>query len=188
MWEKNRLRGYYPGMKVPGNLLFIREVFEIRLRPEVWQRVRKIAQQNQLSYSWIVRLCLFKCFRKGVKIDQNIISLRRHLRGEIWQLGQSKLHRHMLCLYGDDSNFLRLAASKVGLTITQFVRIALALHLDDVEAELNMNSLDVVFKGTKMFRDNGFQKLFGMEFHITDYAFKPFSRDSYWEYSPIQRE
>lgn len=39
------------------------------------------------------------------------------------------MHRHMMCLYGDDEKIIRLAAMELGLTISAFVRLAIELYL-----------------------------------------------------------
>ncbi len=39
------------------------------------------------------------------------------------------MHRHMMCLYGEDEKIIRLAAMELGLTITAFVRLAIELYL-----------------------------------------------------------
>jgi len=39
------------------------------------------------------------------------------------------MHRHQMCLYGDDEKLIRVAAMDWGMTLSAFVRLALELYL-----------------------------------------------------------
>jgi hypothetical protein len=45
------------------------------------------------------------------------------------------MHRHMICLYGEDEKLIRLAAIELGLTLSAFIRLALELYLDALAME-----------------------------------------------------
>jgi hypothetical protein len=42
---------------------------------------------------------------------------------------EGEIHRHLMCLYGDDEKLIRVAAMDLGITLSAFVRLALELYL-----------------------------------------------------------
>ena len=177
------MKGYYPDMKASANRLKIEDVFEIRLTQLTWQQIRQNAIKQRLSYSWIVRLCLFKLQTEASVRDSEIELLHQKLKAA-YGTNQQKLHRHQLCLYGSDGAYLRLLAHSLGFTISQLVRIAIAKYLDQVITEL-AQGYDVVKQGTKIFRKISNLKQAVMKFHNKQLYFEHFLETSYWPYVPL---
>ncbi len=106
----------------------ITNVLEIRLAPIHWNRIKIAAWQRNRTYSTITRYCVLRLARKcslrwTPKLQAATQGVQRGLRIA------KDMHRHMMCLYGDDEKIIRLAAMDLGLTLTAFVRLALELYL-----------------------------------------------------------
>ncbi|GAB4438400.1 MAG: hypothetical protein OHK0011_21220 [Turneriella sp.] len=95
------------------------------------------------------------------------------------------MHRHMICLYGEDEKLIRLAAMELGLTISAFVRLALELYLDTLAMEkhstLRVTEADLNAEGIRfteivqIFATNG-----GPYPYLRELCFHRFDLDSYW--------
>ena len=170
-------------MKAIGNIVFADEIYEIRFLQSTWQNIRKQAELHELTYSWIVRLCLFR-FLRTLKRDARMHQAHRSVRFKL-AMNEQPLHRHMLCLYGRDGDHLRVVAARFGLSITQFVRIAVELELEQVSLELTQG-LDVVRHGTKIFMAlSGIEKPV-MEFHNRQVEFKHYRPGFYWAFKRLE--
>jgi hypothetical protein len=42
---------------------------------------------------------------------------------------EGEIHRHLMCLYGDDEKLIRVAAMDLGITMSAFIRLALEFYL-----------------------------------------------------------
>ncbi len=165
-------------MKAPYAILGICDIFEIRFKLEVWLRIKGLAQKHDLTYTWIVWLALFRLIKMQPKpITHNGLILA--LKNKYRKVPAGQLHRHLLCLYGDDAARPRLAAHQWGMTISRFVRLALELNLEDIAKELEEGH-DVTKRGIKMFNGIGHRPRVDMEFHIKGIVFKPFQVLDYW--------
>ncbi len=170
-------------MKIPENRLTISCIFEIQLARKYWQRISTLAEKHSISYSWIVRLCLFKLLqRPNDRLQHMTIMLKEKF------IDHGRDHRHMLCLYGEDERYVRFKAATLGMTISKLVRCSLELYLDQVEAELE-SGVDVVLAGTKLFAaiEQVLIRNLDMEIHIRKNKYVPFSRSQYWAKRPITR-
>ncbi len=112
----------------------ITHLLEIRLAPIHWNRIKLASWQRRRTYSTITRYCTLRLARKcslrwTPKLQVAATGVRQGL--EIAQ----DIHRHMMCLYGDDAKLIRLAAIELGLTITGFVRLAIELYLQTLVME-----------------------------------------------------
>lgn len=111
-----------------GKPIQVSNILEVRLAPIHWNRVKLCAWQRRRTYSTITRYCVLKLARKSAlrwspKLHAATKSVQRGLN-----IAQD-MHRHMMCLYGEDEKLIRLAAMDLGLTITAFVRLALERYL-----------------------------------------------------------
>jgi hypothetical protein len=112
----------------------ITHLLEVRLAPIHWNRIKLAAWQRRRTYSTITRYCVLRLARKcslrwTPKLRQMTAGVRQGLAIA------HDMHRHTMCLYGDDEKIIRLAAIELGLTITAFVRLALELHLGTLAME-----------------------------------------------------
>lgn len=172
-------------MRAQPNLWFIDDIFEIRLLEADWQRVKQTAMQREISYSWVVRICIFAMISKHrKKIDYQFTQKSLALKQEYkFQRGKS-FHRHLLCLYGDDAHCIRLEASRLGITVSHFIRLALREFLDKIDV---MSTYDLVMKGVKINRKiDTTQAVFGMELQIKKVIILPFERESYSDFKPFK--
>src|SRR5688572_11967692 len=106
----------------------ITHLLEIRLAPIHWNRIKYTAWARSRTYSTITRYCVLRLARKcSLRWTE---PLRRATVGVQDGIAVAReMHRHMMCLYGDDEKIIRLAAIELGLTITALVRLALELYL-----------------------------------------------------------
>ncbi len=172
-------------MRAASNMFHVDEIFEIRLLPECWQKVQSTAFKHNLTYSWIVRLCLFRLCESELSRDKEMNLLNRKIRFK-YLTNQKPLHRHQLCLFGTDGLHLRMLAASLGFTISQLVRIALEMYLDEIIIDLK-NGLDVVSKGTKIFQRGVGIKKRVTKFHNKETILQAFPADWYWPFKPIIR-
>jgi hypothetical protein len=91
----------------------------------------------------------------------------------------------MLCLYGDDEKLIRLAAMDLGVTVTCFIRLALALYLDLLAMEKRSKRLVpeeiLTWEGIRLIEEI---QIFAENTHIWPYqrslnCFR-FAPESYW--------
>ncbi len=117
-----------------GKPIQITHLLEIRLAPIHWNRIKLAAWQRRRTYSTITRYCVLRLARK-CSLRWNP-KLRHVAVGVKDGLARAQdIHRHTMCLYGDDEKIIRLAAMELGLTITAFVRLAIELYLQTLAME-----------------------------------------------------
>jgi hypothetical protein len=112
----------------------ITRLLEVRLAPIHWNRIKLASWQRRRTYSTITRYCTLRLARKcslrwTPKLRQVAVGVRQGLAIA------KDMHRHMMCLYGEDEKLIRLAAMELGLTITAFVRLAIELYLSTLVME-----------------------------------------------------
>ena len=120
-------------------------ILEIYLPPKTWEKIVRIATVKNRSYSWVVRYCVFRLIKHGDPsryVMDNAIELGSKNKSQKFillnkrakqQVGIDKMHRHKLCLYGNDEFFIRIFAGLMHCTMTHLVRLALEWNLDDLE-------------------------------------------------------
>lgn len=167
-----------------GRPVQISNVLEVRLAPLHWNRIKICAWQRRRSYSTITRYCVMKLARKcalrwTVKMRAATRSVREGLN-----IAQD-VHRHMVCLYGEDEKLIRLAAMDLGITMTAFVRLGIELYLPALAMEKrsyrNITDADLTWEGVRfiekvqIFAVNG-----GPWPFARDLSCQRFDLDSYW--------
>jgi len=163
-------------MRVPHNKLKISEVFEIGLRIDHMREIVKLAKMHKVTLSWITRVCIFRLI-EDYENRMPEIQLGDAAEKEDLQEAKEKrqgLHRHMLCLYGKDSVRIRYLASKLRLTITQFVRIALILFI---------STLSVVID-KKVLVEIGIKFVVSIIENLNNYTKIWFEQEDYWAFKP----
>lgn len=162
----------------------ITHLLEIRLAPLLWQRIRLAASQRRRTLSTITRYCTLRLARKCSlrwtrQLRQSMVRVRQDLTQG------SDMHRHMMCLYGEDEKIVRLAAIELGLTITAFVRLALELYLSRLamekhsydqitDAELTWEGIRII-ESIQIFAVNGDSRPF-----YRNLSCFPFDAEGYW--------
>jgi len=162
-------------MRAQPNKLKVTEQLEIRIRIEHWQNIVQMAKKHRITFTWVTRLCLFRLLDKWKNLDKEIL-LANLEEKEAMQKSKEKcerLHRHILCLYGDEIR-VRFLAAKLGLTITQLVRIAIILFIASLVDPIERAEL--VKQGVKVVASV-------MEFH-DNYTKVFFVEGDYWPFRP----
>ncbi|MES0491130.1 MAG: hypothetical protein ABUK01_14115 [Leptospirales bacterium] len=144
--KKNSTFAYYTGMinnNTPYEQLPIQpdNILEVRLKSEIWKRIVRIALHKDKTYSWVVRYCLFRLIkrtdaRKNIGYCQRFWEKPKFKKLQALakeHLGVEEMHRHKLCLYGEDEFFIRMTAGLMYCTMTHLVRLALESNLDKLE-------------------------------------------------------
>jgi hypothetical protein len=112
----------------------ITNLLEIRLAASHWRRIVELARRRRRTYSTITRYCVLRLVRKcSLRWTPRMQKAHARITGELTRIPAQ--HRHMLCLYGEDEKLIRLAALDLGITLTAFVRLALALYLENLAME-----------------------------------------------------
>lgn len=162
----------------------ISNLLEVRLAPAHWHRIRTVAGQRRRTYSTITRYCALRLARK--------VSLRwtARLEAATARVRQGiecsrDLHRHMMCLYGDDEKLIRLAAMDLGLTISAFVRLAIELYLGCLAMEnrcrRRVTNDDLTAEGIRFTQIVQIFAVNGGPFpFLREICFHRFDLDSYW--------
>ena len=167
-----------------GKNVEISRLLEIRLAPVQWNSVKIIARQRHRTYSTITRYCVLRLARKCSLQWTN--RLDRAKKGVQQGLSTAtELHRHMMCLYGDDEKIIRLAAMDMGMSITAFVRLAIELYLPSLAMEKRskrfVSDRDLTAEGIRfieviqIFAENGGPFPILRTLHCTRYDL-----ESYW--------
>jgi hypothetical protein len=107
----------------------ITHLLEVRLAPVHWNRIKILVWQRRRTYSTITRYCVLRLARKcSLRWTPKLGAATQRVK-EGLDIALD-MHRHVMCLYGEDEKLIRLAAMELGLTMTAFVRLALELYLD----------------------------------------------------------
>lgn len=117
-----------------GKEIQITNILEIRLAPKQWNKIKISAWQRNRTYSTITRYCVLRLARKSsLKWGARLRATAEGVRDGL--AVAKNMHRHMMCLYGEDEKIIRLAAIELGLTLTAFVRLAIELYLATLAME-----------------------------------------------------
>jgi len=140
-------------------------ILEIRLNHEMWEKIVRVAEMKKKSYSWIVRYCVFRLIKRAdaKAYILNWKSSKRRVNFEILEERVKKhcgdnLHRHKLCLYGDDEFLIRMTAGLMHYSMSHLVRLALEWNLDEIERISNakpgrFHRLAFYWLGIKLYED-----------------------------------
>ena len=106
----------------------IEDVWEVHLVGAIWRYLAEIARRRKVSYSTIARYCIFRLAeQKNLKMTSSWQAVHQKNKAQI--AGSGQLHRHLVCLYGEDVVLLKLAAIRLGITVSALIRLALVLYL-----------------------------------------------------------
>lgn len=112
------------------------DLWEVQLTPKMWRFIQQLARKRRTTYSSISRFCLF---RLAEPQTLRLFPLLRKIAAENKKTVSCspQLHRHIICLYGEDVKLLKLAAMQLNLTVSAFIRLALWLYLPRLLSQPN---------------------------------------------------
>jgi hypothetical protein len=162
----------------------IANILEVRLAPVHWNRIKILVWQRRRTYSTITRYCVLKLARKcSLRWTPKLsAATQRVKKGMDVAL---RLHRHMMCLYGEDEKLIRLAAIELGLTLTAFVRMAIELYLDSLamanRSQRSVTNKDLTAEGIRFIESVQIFAVNGGGWPFArDLSCQRFDIDSYW--------
>lgn len=117
-----------------GKPITISRLLEIRLAPGHWNRIKLTMLLRRRTYSTITRYCALRLARK-CSLHWTARLREAEARVQDTNSAALEMHRHLMCLYGEDEKIIRLAALELGLTISAFVRLSLELFLPTLAME-----------------------------------------------------
>ena len=183
--KKNHNPCYYISMKYYQNhketlkkiLPPIQNVWEVKIKGDVWEKIQNLARQKEVTYSWIVRFCVFSAIMAGQNPIFEVENPTRQKKS--LKIQKRKSHRHKLCLYGEDEKLLRIAAMEQGITVSAFIRLCLDGFLETIE---NVEYAELFSKGIKLGKEYRFYKHLrcGFPSHIMHQVVK-FSKKEWWK-------
>ena len=117
-----------------------------------WQKLTLIAKQRKVSYSTVARYCVFRLIeQKELKMNEAWLDLHAQNRASLAE--ENAIHRHLVCLYGEDVVMLRLAAIRLRISVSALIRLALVLYLPTLAMENHssrtVNSEELFYLGIK---------------------------------------
>jgi len=178
---------------------YVDHFLEIRLNQDTWAKIVQVATLKDKSYSWVVRYCLFRLIKRQMRVDfvqqtfpgakqikkwKKFGALSRvarsHIYSEQGELGS--LHRHKLCLYGQDELMIRMTAGMFNFSMSHLVRLALEWHLDELLRLSNggvsrFHRLAFYWLGIKLYHDVDLPILSPPDKH---FHLKHFDEAYYW--------
>ncbi|MDH5716571.1 MAG: hypothetical protein OEZ22_02910 [Spirochaetia bacterium] len=155
----------------------IKNVWDVHLDVHIWENIKTAAEIHSRSFSWIVRYCVFQLvLKKNLRWTNKLKILNENIKKNI----PGKTHRHQLCLYGDDELLLRTAAIQLKISVSQLLRLSIAMFLDRL-LKKKVSKENLFWYGIKIVLEiNDFRslkkKIPAMDFR----SFKLFSIHQYW--------
>ncbi len=112
----------------------IEDLWEVHLASTIWEKITSLAREQKVSYSTIARYCIFRFVeQKDLKMDKKY--LRLHKQNKMNMAEEKAMHRHLVCLYGEDVVLLRLTAMRLKISVSALIRLALVLYLPRLAME-----------------------------------------------------
>ena len=126
--------------------VIITHIWEVKINRDLWTRINCVAKSQKVTCSWITRYCIFRLARKGKIAWKKPVT---RLYNKIYHEKYDKdIHRHLVCLYGEDEQIIRMTAMSLGITVSALIRIALHWFLRKLERNL-VNQLQLFWFGIK---------------------------------------
>ncbi|HRP68953.1 MAG TPA: hypothetical protein PLY93_05420 [Turneriella sp.] len=112
----------------------IANLIEVHLSVKQWARIVEIAAHRGKTFSLITRYCVLRLARKE-NLRWTPIAMRAHTKMKKEKQLVNEFHRHVVCLYGEDEMLIRLAALRLKITMSAFIRLSLQLFLNRLAME-----------------------------------------------------
>jgi hypothetical protein len=120
-----------------GRAVQIANLIEVHLPAQQWRAIVQLARKRGWTFSMMSRFCVLRLAGK-TRLEWTTRLREAHdeakLRISIARAA-GEVHRHLMCLYGDDEKLIRVAAMDLGITLSAFVRLALELYLNFLAME-----------------------------------------------------
>lgn len=133
----------------------VHDLWEVLISSKLWAKIQDLAKKRKCSYTTITRYCAFRLAEKET-LRWNRSFQKAHEIAETEQSTTTDVHRHMVCLYGEDVLMLRLAALRLALTVSAFLRLALQLFLPRFDADTDnrrcISALELFWRGIKRWK------------------------------------
>jgi hypothetical protein len=114
-----------------GKPVQIANLIEVHLPAGQWRTIVHMARKRGWTFSMMTRFCVLRLASK-CQIDWTTRLQEAHDKAKLRisiARAEGGVHRHLMCLYGDDEKLIRVAAMDLGITMSAFVRLALELYL-----------------------------------------------------------
>ncbi|MDH5717053.1 MAG: hypothetical protein OEZ22_05390 [Spirochaetia bacterium] len=158
----------------------IKNVWDVHLNVHVWENIIIAAEIHSRSFSWIVRYCVFQLLlKKNIRWTNNLKIIHENIKKNI----SEKTHRHQLCLYGQDELLLRNTAIQLRISVSQLIRISIAMFLDRL-LKKKVSKENFFWYGIKIiFEINDFRSMKNNILAMDFRSFKLFSVNQYWGFT-----
>jgi len=115
----------------------ITNILEVHLDKKQWQSIAAIARKRRKTFSTVTRFCVLRLARKThLAWTSRLQKCHSDARLRFSRAkSMAEIHRHRMCLYGEDEKLIRLAAMDLGLTLSGFIRLAIELYLTMLAVE-----------------------------------------------------
>ena len=137
--------------KIPRTNILVDYTWEVRIPRKIWEKVKERADQQDVTYSWVVRFCVFTALKKSNQKRFNEAVVEFHNRRNIGATKKESHHRFQMCLYGEDQSWLRIRAMEVKTSVTSLILTSLLMFLDDLE-KFSQSTRTSVQQVIKVFR------------------------------------
>ena len=133
----------------------VADLWEVLITKNLWSTITAVAKARKCSMSTITRYCAFRLAEKETLAWKKTVK-NAHLKARSEQSANPHRHRHIVCLYGEDVILLRLAALRLRLTVSAFLRLALQLYLPRLHAPASISkmvsAMELFWRGIKRWK------------------------------------
>jgi len=120
-----------------GKAVQIAYLIEVHLAAKQWRAIVALARKRAWTFSMMTRYCVLRLASK-TRIEWTTRLQEAHHKAKLGisiARAEGEVHRHLMCLYGDDEKLIRVAAMDLGITMSAFVRLAVELYLHHLAME-----------------------------------------------------
>lgn len=133
----------------------VHDLWEVLISAKLWAKIQDFSKKRKCSYTTITRYCAFRLAEKET-LRWNRAFQKAQRIAEAERNATAQPHRHMVCLYGEDVLMLRMAALRLGITVSAFFRLALHIYLPRFDIELehkkHVSALELFWRGIKRWK------------------------------------
>ena len=137
----------------------IADIWEVHLSSNLWIRLKQTARSRKSTLSRVTRYCVFRLVRnENLTWRKTIGKAHATLKAQ-----KGSVHRHVVCLYGEDVVFWQLAATKLRISVSALIRIALYLYLPrlamEIHSKKSVSATEFFWNGIKCWQNVFFRGL-----------------------------
>lgn len=165
----------------------IQDVWEVHLKPQVWLRIQTAAKTHHKTYSTVTRFCVLELAERSHLRNRGSIQKILNIEGSREDSVAEVNHRHLVCFYGEDMLLVRMAALRLGVTVSAFIRLALHIYLryfaTDFHSCRRVTAEMLFWKGIKRWRSIPITAINELSLPaIRSFAFISFLPHERWDY------